>query len=551
MCFVVMHLMITKRKYKGRIIEHAKIVESYRENGKTPRKRTIFNLGTIKNEEDRVKFKQILNSIKEGNEFVNVKDLNIESSKEFGVTYTINKLLEKYGIQEILQEELTKNKAQFNIFGIIKALIINRLIKPSSDLSAYDWMKNDYSEKLDVKEHQVYRALDYFIERKDNIEKKIFESLKTKLNLNTDLIHYDLTSSYFEGLKCEIAFYGHSRDHRKDRKQIVIGLVMCDGIPIYHEVYEGNTLDKSTLKGMINNLKEKLGIKKAAIVADRGLITEGNLEMLEDEEYNFVLGFQRRNNKISKEYLVREINTEQQQFAIEVDKETIKRNNKEYVRRYILCLDQNTKKDRLRNLEEIKNNLDLKLMELKDKYSKSQLNKKGKKMTKESLILQAFKIAGKNKRLFEIKEDNGLKFSFKKESYEYEKNIAGKFLIVTNTEKSAIEIMKTYKELQIVENAFDEIKNFLDVRPLEHHKKSRVKAHVFVCVLGFLIESIIEKFSKESARKTLRKLERIKMIEIKIKGNDKKMLTMEALIEVKGIFKEIRIKEPSLLDCSC
>ena len=546
-----MHLMITKRKYKNKIIEHAKIVESYRENGKTPRKRTIFNLGTIKNEEDREKFKQILNSIKEGDEFINVKNLNIESSKEFGVTYTANKLLEKYDIQKILKEELIENKVKFDIFGIIKALIINRLIKPSSDLSAYDWMKKDYSEKLDVKEHQVYRALDYFIERKDNIEKKIFESLKTKLNLNTDLIHYDLTSSYFEGLNCEIAFYGHSRDHRKDRKQIVIGLVMCEGIPIYHEVYEGNTMDKSTLKGMINNLKEKLGIKKAAIVADRGLITEDNLEMLENEEYDFVLGFQRRNNNTSKEHLIKEINTEQKQFAKEVEKETIKRNDKEYVRRYILCLDQNTKKERLKILGEIKNNIELKLLELKEKYAKSQKNKKGKKMTKESLILQAYKIAGKNKRLFEIKEDNGLKFSLKKENYEYEKKIAGKFLIVTNTTKEAIEIMKTYKELQIVENAFDEIKNFLDIRPIEHHKKSRVRAHVFVCVLSFLIESIIEKFSKESARKVLRKLERIKMVEIKIKDHYKKRLTRESLIEAKNIFKEIKIKEPNILDCSC
>ena len=541
-----MHLMITKRKYKNKIIEHAKIVESYRENGKTPRKRTIFNLGTIKNEEDREKFKQILNSIKEGDEFINVKNLNIESSKEFGVTYTANKLLEKYDIQKILKEELIENKVKFDIFGIIKALIINRLIKPSSDLSAYDWMKKDYSEKLDVKEHQVYRALDYFIERKDNIEKKIFESLKTKLNLNTDLIHYDLTSSYFEGLNCEIAFYGHSRDHRKDRKQIVIGLVMCEGIPIYHEVYEGNTMDKSTLKGMINNLKEKLGIKKAAIVADRGLITEDNLEMLENEEYDFVLGFQRRNNNTSKEHLIKEINTEQKQFAKEVEKETIKRNDKEYVRRYILCLDQNTKKERLKILGEIKNNIELKLLELKEKYAKSQKNKKGKKMTKESLILQAYKIAGKNKRLFEIKEDNGLKFSLKKESYEYEKKIAGKFLIVTNTTKEAIEIMKTYKELQIVENAFDEIKNFLDIRPLEHHKKSRVKAHVFVCVMSFLIESIIEKFSKESARKTIEKLKRLKIINLSFGNKTKKVLT-EVSEEMEDIFKVLQIQKPVVL----
>ena len=541
-----MHLKITKIKKKGEITEYAKIVQSYWD-GKTSRQKILLSLGAIKSEKDKQRVKRILNSMREGENYVKENDLKIMDAVEFGVTHTANKLLEKYGIQEILQEELTKNKVQFNIFGIIKALIINRLIKPSSDLSAYDWMKNDYSEKLDVKEHQVYRALDYFIERKDNIEKKIFESLKTKLNLNTDLIHYDLTSSYFEGLKCEIAFYGHSRDHRKDRKQIVIGLVMCDDIPIYHEVYEGNTLDKSTLKGMINNLKEKLGIKKTAIVADRGLITEDNLELLEDEKYDFVLGFQRRNNNISKGYLVKEINSEQKQFAKEIGKETIKRNDKEYVRRYILCLDQNTKKERLKNLEEIKNNIEFKLSDLKEKYAKSQKSKKVKKITKESLILQAYKIAGKNKRLFEIKEDNGLKFSLKKESYEYEKKIAGKFLIVTNTTKDAIEIMKTYKELQMVENAFDEIKNFLDIRPIEHHKKSRVKAHVFVCVMSFLVESIIEKLSKESARKTIERLKRVKIINLRIGDKTKKLLT-EVSEEMEDIFKALQIQKPVILE---
>ena len=164
----------------------------------------------------------------------------------------------------------------------IKALIINRLIKSSSDLSAYDWIKNDYSEKLNIKEHQVYRALDYLIEGKEEIEKQIFDTLKKKLKLKTDLIHYDLTSSYFEGLKCEIAFYGYSRDHRRDKKQIVIGLVMCDGIPICHEVYNGNTVDKSTLKEMTENLKQQRGIIQATIVTDGGLLTNDNEQDLED-----------------------------------------------------------------------------------------------------------------------------------------------------------------------------------------------------------------------------------------------------------------------------
>jgi len=547
MCFVAMHLMITKRKYKNRITEHAKIVECYREEGKTPRKRTVFNLGTIKNEEDRIKFKQILESIKKGNEFVNTKDLNIKNSKEFGVTYTVNKLLEKYEIDKILKDELSKNKVQFDIVGIIKALVINRLTKPSSDLSTYDWIKNDYSEKLNIKEHHIYRALDYLIGGKEQIEKQIFDTLKEKLKLNTDLIHYDLTSSYLEGKKCEIAFYGYSRDRRRDKKQIVIGLVMCGGIPIYHEVFKGNTVDKSTLKEMAENLNKKLGIKKATIVADGGLLTEDNLKDLEDNGQEYILGNPRRKNKMAEKYLIKEIISKENQSAKEAGLEKVKRNEKEYTRRYILCLDKNTKEERLETLKTTKKNLEEQLEDLQKKYKKSQESKNGKKMTKESMFRQADKLLGKNRRIFELKiKENEIGISFKKEVYDYEKKIAGKFLLVTNTNEKADKIMKSYKELQMVENAFDEIKNFLDIRGIYHWKERRVRAHVFVCVLSFLIESIIERFSDESARTTLRKLERIKIINLDLKKKTKQFLTTISK-DTEKIFSELKIQKPLII----
>lgn len=540
-----MHLMITKLKRGGKNFEYAKIAESYRENGKI-KKKILMNLGAIKSEADKQKFIEILNDMKKGEEFIRKKDVIYSSSKEYGITYTTNKLLEKYGIDKILKKQLSKNKAKFNVYSTIKALIINRLVKPSSELSTYDWIKNDYSEKLDVQKQHLYRALDYLIDEKEEIEKKIFDNLKDKLNLNTNLLHYDLTSSYVEGKKCEIAFYGYSRDHRRDKKQIVIGLVMCDGIPIYHEVYDGNTVDKSTLKEMVKNLKEKLGIKNATIVSDGGLLTKENLENLEDNGQKYILGNPRRNNKMAEKYLTEDIESKENQFAKEIGVEKIERNEKEYTRRYILCFNKNTKKERLETLDEIKEKKEKELKELQFRYEKSQAKKKGKKITKESMINQAYKILGKNKRLFDIEEKEGkLKIYFNEDAYDYEKKIAGKFLIVTNTDEKAGKIMKTYKELQMVENAFDEIKNFLDVRGIYHWKERRVQAHVFVCVLSFLVESIIEKFSDESARKTLGKLERIKIGKMNIGKEITFQLSRDTLISSNDIFKNLGIKIPN------
>jgi len=543
-----MHLQITQTKYKGKIAKYAKIVESVYVPDGTCRKRLVLNLGPIKSKKDFEDYKKILNSMNEGENFVKEKDVEVTESKEYGVTYTTNKLLEKYEIKEILQKELSDNKAQFKVYEIIKALIINRIVRPSSDLSAYDWIKEDYIESVDVEEHHIYRALDYLVQKKDKIEKDIYESLKKIMKLNTEIAHYDLTSTYFDGSKCEIAFYGYSRDHRKDRKQVVIGLVMIDGIPVHHEVYNGNTVDKTTLKDMVNNMKEKFGIKDLIVVADRGLITEGNLDLLENKEYRYIIGVQRRNNNLAEKLLSKEISSEKKQFAKEVHREIIKIEDKEIIRRYILCLDNQTKNERLENLEKIKGKKEKELKMLQDKYTKSMNSKKGKKMTKESLIISADKILGKNNRLFDFKYDEtGLKYSFKVEDYEYEKDIAGKFLLVTNTEKSPEEAMKSYKELQTVENAFDECKNFLYVRPVYHWKGRRVRAHIFVCVLSFLIESIIEKFSEDSARKTIRELNRIQIVNLKIENSDKKRLTLNTLTNAKEIFKKLKIPQPNIL----
>jgi len=522
-----MYLLITKKKQGEKVYQSAKIVESYKLNGKS-RQRIIISLGPVNSEEDLLKYKKILESMKKGNLFVNENDIKAKNSREYGITYTTNKLFEKYKIDEILQTELSNNKAKFNIYDIIKALIINRLVRPSSELSAFDWICEDYSEDLDIYGHQIYRALDYLIPKKDIIEKRIFDNLKIMLNLNLDYAHYDLTSTYFEGDKCKIAFYGYSRDHRKDRKQVVIGLVMIDGIPIHHEVYEGNTVDKTTLEGMIKNVKEKFGLKEIAIVADRGLITDNNLTLLENQNYQYILGVQRRNNKIPQEHLIKEIESENKNFAKEV------------------CLDNQTKKERLENLYEIKQDIEEKLNELQKKYKASQTSKKGKKITKESLINQAFKLLGKNKRLFHVElTEDGFKQTFNKENYEYEEKIAGKFLLITNTDITPEKAMKTYKELQTVENAFDESKNFLYIRPVFHWREHRVRAHIFVCYLSFLIESIIERFSSESARVTLRELDRIKIINLNFKTHNKKILT-ELSEEVLTIFKELKINQPIL-----
>lgn len=535
--------MITKTQYKGKEKRYAKIVQSYREKN-ISRHRIILNLGPINSDEDEQRFRGILESMRSGNVFVKLNEINVQSSKEYGVVYTTNQLFKKYGIDKILKKELSDNKAEFDVYGVIKALMINRLINPSSDLAAYDWILNDYCEPLEVQQCHLYRSLDYLIKGKERIQQDIFLALKKKLKLNTKMIHYDLTSSYVEGSHCEIALFGYSRDHRRDRRQIVIGLVMCDGIPIYHKVFEGNTVDKTTLVEMVAQLKATLGISRTTFVADRGLITEDNLVALEDATYSYILGVQRRKNKLAEGLIVNEIISEGNQAAKEIHVETVERNGRVHTRRYILCLDKHTRGERLKTLKLLTQNLERKLAELQTKFQHSlEPSHRGKKPTRDGLMSQATKILGKNKRLFSVWFDEGLKFSLNEKNYSYEEQIAGKFLLVTSTSLPADDVMKAYKEQQVVENAFDEIKNFLDIRPIGHYEERRVKAHTFVCVLSFLVECLIERFSAESARKTIQKLQRIRKVDLTAKEHEKQILT-ELPKENENIFRNLKIQKP-------
>jgi len=481
---------------------------------------------------------QILKSMKQKNEFVNLKDVTICSAKNYGVYYATGKLMEKYKLDTILKKHLNSGKHLFDVFQIIKALIINRLEDPCSKLSAYEWMKNEYPEKINPELQNIYSSLDKLINHKEDIEIEIFNALKNKLNIDTKKVHYDLTSSYFEGKNCQIAMYGYSRDHRPDRQQIVIGLVMVDGIPVYHEVFEGNTADKSTLSGIAEKLKTKFNLKSPTIIADRGLITQGNLQMLETDKRKYILGFSKRNNKLTKELIVQDIKTNKNQIA-----KIIKTKDN---RNYILCLDNNTRKDRLETLGKIKENITKKLNELKVKFEKSQSSRKKNKITKESLIIQINKILSKNRRLFELNyEDKTFSFKVKKDAWDYELKSAGKFLLVTNTDLKAEDVMESYKELISVEQGFDCLKNKLLLRPVYHYKTNRVEAHVFICVLALLIEKIIERFSSESGRKIITELKRIRIAELQTPVLTRLFLT-NSLEERNRIFRQIGINSPAI-----
>ena len=139
-----MHLKVTQTKYKEKVTSYAKIVHSYID-GKTCRQRLILNLGKIKDKSNLEEYRKILQSLQQDKEFIDLSTLSVKKCYEYGVIHVVDSLLKKYGIDEILKNNICDNNCRFDVYGILKALLINRFINPSSELSAIDWADKHYS----------------------------------------------------------------------------------------------------------------------------------------------------------------------------------------------------------------------------------------------------------------------------------------------------------------------------------------------------------------------------------------------------------------------
>ena len=159
-------------------------------------------------------------------------------------------------------------------------------------------------EVLEYKDHPVdvtyfYRSMDHLLKIKDDLELAIFEKLRNLFSINVKLTFYDITSTFFYSDNCAISENGYSRDNRPDREQIVIGVVTSyEGYPIKHYVFEGNTKDETTVTDVVKELKNSYNIEETTFVGDRGMITKLNLDSLEREGFDYIMGVKHRQDEI-------------------------------------------------------------------------------------------------------------------------------------------------------------------------------------------------------------------------------------------------------------
>ena len=462
-----MRLRVNSVKRGKSVLKYAQIVEDYVEDGKK-KTRIVKHLGRVHTEEDIEEYRKLfaLENRKLHVERADLRTLDIMPPKEYGMIYAAEVLCHDLGLDRI-----------FDMLGdysrIIFLSVVSRLVNPSSDIGLLKILEKTEYPIENISKDRIYFALDKLISMKDEIETSIVNILKPDLKR----VYYDLTSTYFEGKeKNDLVLFGYSRDKKRGKKQINIGLMMADGIPIHHMIFPGNTVDPKTLEPMNNDLRKKFHVKRIIFFGDRAFGRKPSLRYLDKNEYvTAVYRWDQPHKNILMNSLFNDDNylKDVDIYAMEVD---VKWNTKDMGKREVKRT-ENRRAIAIYNKDREKEDI----ADVEEKVSRVKEIMKSRKSGKDLVnALGSLKSYTK-----------GTQLNTKK--IEEKKRLAGRFMIVTDTDLPVADIVKGYKDLWKIERSFRTIKSFLEIRPVNHRKEERIEAHVFVCVLSLLIARLFEK----------------------------------------------------------
>ena len=296
--------------------EYLVISESVRIKGKGSTTRNIARLGNIKKfrKHDIENLIDGLIKIFQIDTYGLSQEIEIIESLEHGSIIFWRKLWNMLGLSSIIKSFFKKSKNRLAIRAekYIEMMVINRCIEPLSKLGGSRWVeRTSYSKmkgysNLSLHVENFYRSMDYLLGIKEELELHIFEQLQSLFSINVKLTFYDITSTFFYNDSCPISSHGYSRDTRPDKVQIVIGVVTSwEGYPIKHYVFDGNTKDESTVSDVIKDLKKIYNIEETTFVGDRGMITKLNLQQIQSEGFDYIMGIKHRQSEITRMLFIR------------------------------------------------------------------------------------------------------------------------------------------------------------------------------------------------------------------------------------------------------
>ena len=507
--------------------QYLQIVHSVRQ-GKIVRQQVFGTLGRLDELKASGQLEALMRSGVRHCENLAVIDAHVAGETEavrvlrIGADLVFGRLWQESGIQQVVQSLLAARHYEFDVERAVYLSVLHRLFASGSDRAAERWREAYLiagTEPLNL--HHLYRAMAFLGAEikpkgqkslgsprclKDLIEEELFER-RRDLFTEIDLVFFDTTSLYFEGQGGQaIGKRGHSKDHRPDLCQMVVGMALdVEGRPICCEMWPGNTADVKTLLPVVKRMRERFRLREITVVADRGMVSQATLEAFEqsDPPVRYILGVRmRRQKEVNTSVLssparwfesVPERSNAKDPAPLKVKEVWVKE------RRYIVCLNEEERRKDAHDREAIIAHL------------KEQLRHGDKSL-----------VGNKGYRRY-LKVEGSGHFRIDEKQVKAEQRYDGIWVLPTNTDYNAETVAHAYKALWAVEDIFRTTKSILETRPIYHKRDETIRGHVFCSFLALLLKQELESRMKRAGLKwewkeVIRGLDALQQVEANFQG---------------------------------
>jgi transposase len=430
------------------------------------------------------------------------------NSRRFGDVWLAWWLWRHLQLDQIVNRHLPQGKHTVLPAAVVAIEVINRLCAPCSEFAlAEHWYAATGLQDLlgvsdeDVTKDRLYRTLDDLLKAQELIENELKEQFGTLFHITYDLLLYDLTSTYFEGLAEEndLARRGHSRDHRSDCKQVVLALVVSrEGFPLAHYTLAGNTQDVQTVKKVVRAIEKRFGTAQRVWVMDRGMISKKTLAFLGKSPRKYLLATRRHELARFQQYLGRKWQHLQGHPDIEV--QPIKRGGLTYL---LVRSKPRRKKERAMRRRQ-RRAFASALRRLHEQIAAGRLKSRDKVLERLGRLKGKYPKATSFVTLT-VSPNARVRLDISWNIAKFKAALArdGVYLLRSNQRGwSAAEFWETYTQLTVVEHAFRVLKSHLLLRPVWHHYDGRVQAHIFICVLAYALWKTLDHLAKQARLET-------------------------------------------------
>lgn len=474
---------------------------------------------------------------------LDLRGLRLERGRRFGDVWLAWRLWQALGLDRLLERLLPRGREDVPWATMAAVLVIARLCEPSSELHiAEDWFRRTALDDLlgvaeaKVNDDRCYRGLGRLLTHKTPLETHLKENLGTLFALDYDLLLYDVTSTYFEGLAeaNPLAQRGHSRDHRSDCKQVCIGLVVTrEGFPLGFEVFAGNRHDSTTMREIVERMEERYGRSSRVWALDRGMVSEAHLQWLRGRGSRYIVGTPKSQLRAFERQLLQgEWSAIRDGLAVQLVPAD------DGVETFILCrsADRAAKEQAMR--ERFAQRIETGLTKL----AANCLKRRCAVGVIERSVGRLLQRQQRAARFYDIcvsqAEGGGARLAWSKrvEVWEQARSSDGCYILRSNMiDWTAQELWQAYMQLTEVEAAFRIHKEALQLRPVWHQLPEQVTAHILVCFLAYVLRKTLDGWCRQaglgsSGSKVLQEMARIQSTDVVVPTQDGRTLRLRCVV---------------------